>query len=307
MEKYIEFKNLTRLSEVSSDYSQIEDSYLFSHITPESGRLAELLDAEPMKLDGALLLLVFSGSPVEIEVNMERYSISPGTFMYTFPNSVFKLRGHVPDDVDMYVMFFDHKFMQSININLSSIAIPPMLQKPEPAIKLDDAESDLLRRYFELLHANTIDRTNMQINKSIASSLTSAMFYQLVQFFHKRLTGEIVEKTHGKEISGRRHDYVREFVRLVHRHYVHERSVSFYADKLFISPKYLSLLVKEATGRSAAKWIDDFVLMEAKNMLRFSGKNIQQVAYSLNFPTQSSFGKYFKHLTGMSPTEYQKS
>lgn len=94
---------------------------------------------------------------------------------------------------------------------------------------------------------------------------------------------------------------------LVQLHHTHERSIAFYADKLFISPKYLSHIIKEATGRSAAAWIDEFVILEAKNMLRFSNKNIQQVAYALNFNTQSSFGKYFKHITGMSPTEYQKS
>ena len=67
------------------------------------------------------------------------------------------------------------------------------------------------------------------------------------------------------------------------------------------------MLVKEATGRSATEWIDEFVIIEAKNLLRFSGKNIQQVAYALNFPNQSSFGKYFKRLTGISPMAYQKS
>ena len=105
----------------------------------------------------------------------------------------------------------------------------------------------------------------------------------------------------------RRSSYVQDFMRLVHMHFTRERSVNFYASQLFISPKYLSLLVKEATGRSAARWIDHFVITEAKNLLRFSGKNIQQVAYALNFSNQSSFGKYFKHLTGMSPTEFQKS
>ena len=85
------------------------------------------------------------------------------------------------------------------------------------------------------------------------------------------------------------------------------RSVAFYAGKLFISPKYLSLIIKESTGKSATDVIDSYVVLEAKNLLRFSGKNIQQVAYELNFPNQSSFGKYFKHLTGMSPSEYQRS
>lgn len=94
---------------------------------------------------------------------------------------------------------------------------------------------------------------------------------------------------------------------LVQQHHRRERSVTFYADRLYISPKYLSLVIKEATGRSAGQWIDDMVVLEAKNLLRFSGKNVQQVAYELNFPNQSAFGKYFKHLTGSSPTQYIKS
>ena len=68
----------------------------------------------------------------------------------------------------------------------------------------------------------------------------------------------------------------------------------------------MSLIIKEATGRTAAQWIDDYVIMAAKKLLRFSGKNIQQVAYELNFSNQSAFGKYFKRITGMSPTDFQR-
>ena len=95
------------------------------------------------------------------------------------------------------------------------------------------------------------------------------------------------------------------FLRLVRAHHKRERAIGFYAEKMFISPKYLSLIIKEATGRSAAEWIDQYVLQEAKNLLCYSGKNVQQVAYELNFTNQSSFGKYFKHLTGLSPTQFQ--
>ena len=129
------------------------------------------------------------------------------------------------------------------------------------------------------------------------------MLYQVIQFASKRLK----DQSEPKKPRSRRSGYVSDFIKLVHEHHTRERSVGFYAGKLFISPKYLSLLVKEATGRSAAEWIDEFVILEAKNLLRFSGKNVQQVSYELNFANQSSFGKYFKHLTGMSPTEYQRS
>lgn len=306
MEKLVEFANASKIKDFSTTYGQIDDSYIFCHVTKRSGALTELLGNNPLKINGTLILLMLEGTPVRVDINQESYQVGPRTFAVGLPGNVITIEQPLPDDVEMYVMFFDLKFTQNINLNLASVAVPPMLQRPSATQVLSTDECNLIRQYFELLHQNTIDGTNTQLNKMIAGSLIAGMFYQLVQFYHKRMAGQF-ENQVNPQVSGRRHDYVREFVRLVHLHYVRERSVAFYASKLFISPKYLSLLVKEATGRSAAKWIDDFVLMEAKNMLRFSGKNIQQVAYALNFPTQSSFGKYFKHLTGMSPTEYQKS
>lgn len=306
MEKVVEFSNATQVKDFSETYSQADDSYLFCHIVPGSPSLSKIISTNPMKMGGTLLMLMRKGTPFKYEINQEEYTVSPGCFVVTFPGSVSRVKDEIANDVEMYAMFFDSKFLQNLNINLSSISMPPVVERPQPFQQLTDAECGLLCRYFEMIHVNTAENSTMQITKTLVSSLVVTMFYQLVQFYHKRIAG-MLDSTVLSQHPGRRHDYVREFVRLVHLHYIRERAVSFYADKLFISPKYLSLLVKEATGKSAAKWIDDFVLMEAKNMLRYSGKNIQQVAYSLNFPTQSSFGKYFKHLTGMSPTEYQKS
>lgn len=139
-------------------------------------------------------------------------------------------------------------------------------------------------------------------SKAIARSVIAALTYQLMQIVSRKLPSADSSRQHSRRTA-----YVSDFVRLVHDHHRKERSVAFYADKLFISPKYLSLIIKEALGRSAAEIIDEYVILEAKNLLRFSGKNIQQVSYELNFPNQSSFGKYFKHLVGMSPSEYQRS
>lgn len=84
-----------------------------------------------------------------------------------------------------------------------------------------------------------------------------------------------------------------------------ERSVTFYAEQLCITPKYFSSLVKKLSGKSAAQWIDNYVILEAKNLLKYSDMSIQEIAYRLNFSTQSFFGKYFKHQTGLSPTQYR--
>ena len=85
-----------------------------------------------------------------------------------------------------------------------------------------------------------------------------------------------------------------------------ERNVAYYASRLCITPKYLSKLIKQATGRSAPDWIDAYVILEAKNLLRYSGKSIKEIVQDLNFPSQSVFYKYFKSHTGLTPSEYRK-
>ena len=84
-----------------------------------------------------------------------------------------------------------------------------------------------------------------------------------------------------------------------------QRSVGFYAEKMHITPKYMSSMMKQISGRSAAEWIDEYVILEAKNLLKYSGMSIQEITYFLNFSTQSFFGKYFKQHTGMSPSQYR--
>ena len=98
---------------------------------------------------------------------------------------------------------------------------------------------------------------------------------------------------------------IERFMELVYENYRTERLIGFYADKLCITPKYLSKLVKEHTGRSASDWIESHVILEARAMLQSSDMTIQQIATSLNFSNQSFFGKYFKRATGISPKQYR--
>lgn len=286
---------------------QVDDDLLVCRVGSGGTSPSALFGEAPFRLDGTFLMMVRGRQGFRFEVNFEEFEVSPDTLLMAFPGSVIRPVDTLPPDAEAQVIYFDTKFSRSVNISLTGVAIPSSISKPRPLMRLTSDECALLERYFRLIHDSTLaPEANVQVRRSIASSLISALFYQLILFYHNRIAGEI---TAGADIrvGTRRNEYVSEFVRLVHMHYVSERNVAFYADKLYISPKYLSLLVKQATGRTAANWIDEFVIMEAKNLLRFSGKNIQQVAYALNFPTQSSFGKYFKHLTGLSPSEYQKS
>jgi len=81
--------------------------------------------------------------------------------------------------------------------------------------------------------------------------------------------------------------------------------VEFYASKMGITPKYLSLILKKKSGRNASKLIDEAVVYEAKRLLKYSGLSIQEIATKLNFASQSFFGKYFKQRVGVSPSRYK--
>ena len=86
-----------------------------------------------------------------------------------------------------------------------------------------------------------------------------------------------------------------------------ERNVKYYADILCISPKYLSTVIHRVSGKYATEWIDNYVILESKALLRGCGMSVKEVCHKLNFPNQSFFAKYFKHHTGLTPREYKNS
>ena len=103
----------------------------------------------------------------------------------------------------------------------------------------------------------------------------------------------------------RNEEYFNQFMGVLARHYMQQRSVGFYAGQLNLTPKYLTTIIRKTSGRTAVQWIDDYVVLEAKNLLKYSTMSIQEISYYLNFPNQSFFGKYFKNHTGMTPTAYR--
>jgi AraC-like DNA-binding protein len=102
-------------------------------------------------------------------------------------------------------------------------------------------------------------------------------------------------------------DYFNRFMELLDKNFRSERSIGFYASKICLTPKYLSSIVKKMSGKAAGEWIDDFVIMEVKSLLKFSKMSIQEIADYMNFPNQSFFAQYFKKHTGVNPSFYRNS
>lgn len=99
---------------------------------------------------------------------------------------------------------------------------------------------------------------------------------------------------------------LRKFILLLDEHCKRERKLSFYADRLCVTSKYLTVLIKQASGRNARQWIVDFVIAESKRLLQKRSLNVLEVSDMMNFPNQSFFTKFFRQHTGQTPTEYKQ-
>ena len=140
--------------------------------------------------------------------------------------------------------------------------------------------------------------------RSLISSMVSIAAGQWIADIN-RLRDEKVVKLNSR--SEHKTLTFRQFIKLVSENYTQQRQVIFYADQLCMSPKYLSKLVKDVSGKSALEWIDSYVLLEAKHLLKYSDMPIKEIVFRLNFSNQTVFYKYFKAHTGMTPTDYRNS
>ncbi len=174
----------------------------------------------------------------------------------------------------------------------------------DPVININhtDLENQIL--FYRLLRSKLNCSSPDHYSGTIIGSICQALIFETLDLYMKRLA-----KTDNRQI--RRHTRAEElfyrFILLVEKNYKECRLLTEYARELCVSTKHLSALVKDVSGRTAGSWIDSYVIMEAKRLLRFSRMPIQEISEELHFANQSFFGKYFRNNTGMSPSEYRNS
>lgn len=289
---------------IAAGGAALKGDYIIRHFG--AGELSECLpDAEtPVRFEGLLMTFVRRGE-IRIAFEDREFTATDNSIFAIPPHITARIISRNTDETELTIAYLSRKFLQILNFSIAAFSGPVVLEHSSPVCRATPEDAEILDKYFSLLARTALRSIYPRLTRHCASNLCVAMLYHCIEMFMRQL--EVTIPSGAQTNQKTRNTHVREFIRLVHANFSRERSVSFYASALCVSPKYLSSMVKEATGRTAARWIDDYVVMEAKNLLRYSGKNVQQVAYTLNFPNQSAFGKYFKHLTGMSPTEFQKS
>lgn len=307
MERKIKLEDISPLAPFCDSFSHADEDYIFSHYITDASLPKP---KEMVKFDGVTITLLVKGS-MQIMINSVAETMSRNSIFITSPTDVVSTEA-LATPVETFTLFLSRNFLNNLNFDLN-VFTPYNRIRSNRVMPLTDDQTKLLCSYLMLLHrcatgnSYTCDNEQLRVvSRSIASNLVVALLYQLTYFHYENSAKEpSVEREEGN--SRRRSSYAFKFMRLLGENFSSERTVKFYADKLFITPKYLSIVVKKEMGISAAAVIDMYVINEAKNLLRFSALSIQQIAYRLNFPNQSAFGKYFKHLVGVSPSEFRAS
>ena len=235
-------------------------------------------------------------------VNLKEMSINKGSLLMTFPNNVLKIEAGYPTATVRGIML-SQDFMRMLQVDVKNSLPLFMRLAYNPLVNLTQEQQEDIERYFDLLE-NISNNSDLAHRDEIVRGLLMSMFYRISDTYEQR--PQVLDEKE-RSVRNRREEYFANFITLLSENFKHERTVGFYAEQMCVTPKYLSLLIKDFSGKSAAEWIDSYVITEAKTLLRYSTMSIQEVAYELNFSSQSFFGKYFKHLTGMSPSEYKLS
>lgn len=273
-------KNLVSIEDDFIMYSDINRSHVLEY---------------PIHAEKSYIIFCLEGS-AEIEINLKKRVVSKNEIVLISLNSIVF---HREMSDDFRVAFFSvSKNITEELLNYLRKYPPVFLLKPDfPSIMLTDEEMEEAMRFFQLMW-NVVEDVENDHRTEMLKHLLCALLIKIHGHASKYMNNTV-------PIS-RKEEMVRQFFLLVSEYLKESKDVSFYANKLCVSPKYLSSLVKQAIGKPAKECIDYCVVLESKLMLR-SSCTIQEISQELNFPNQSFFGKYFKKHTGVSPLHYRRS
>ena len=250
-----------------------------------------------VKVQAAVLLLVRRGS-VQVELDLKTYKLEAGTLFIVFPEQVLKAK-KASDDFDPICIACSKNMIEELIIRFDDNTRLILKCRENPLIQLEKNAFEQLNESFEFLKKKfeTMDGNSCKLQ--VLKNHLIGLLYECIGINNDPVATEVV-KSRGQVLFA-------QFIDLVVEHHREQHSVKFYADELGITPKYLSAVAEEQTGKNAKRWIDEHIALDAKVLLRSSSRDIQKVSSILNFPDVSFFGKFFKRLVGVSPKAYRKT
>lgn len=298
--KLIDIKELRRIIPKQEGIRLDDD---FMAIDVRDGKNLQFLNY-PFRANAYFAVFCQNGG-VDVEINLSRYRMDENTMLISMPGSILR----VVDPINslssqglFIIVAISKQLLSEISIDMTRLFDRHLDVISNPCFQLGRDEMDFLHKYLNLI--KDVMDSEISSRKEAVASLIASSFYVIGGLMEKRMV-KSVDSQPSSSAQLRMKMLFDNFMSLVGEYHTTERGMAFYASHLGLTPKYLSKLIKQYSGRPAPEWIDSFVILEAKNMLKYSGFTIKEIVYNLNFPNPSVFYKYFKSHTGMTPSEYR--
>ncbi|HEY4539468.1 MAG TPA: AraC family transcriptional regulator [Faecalibacter sp.] len=236
----------------------------------------------------------------DITVNLEEKRIIKDDIMVVLPSQIFEII-QFSDDFEVKAVFVDSEMIVEAGYHIKSQNLIEFLSPQYPKIiSLDRKTARDVKYNFTKIYTYIFKNNNVFSDELVIHHL-SILMYELGNFYH-----HMVHSTNGHK-PNRKEELAKQFILLVGTHFRESREVQFYADKLFVSRKHLTKVITEVLKKSPKTIISEAVILEAKVLLKNPNFTISEVANLLNFLDLPIFNKFFKKITGLSPTEYKNS
>jgi len=245
-----------------------------------------------------LLILWVEEGNCRLEINDDPYTLSASDFILMMPDSHIRF-DVMSDDLKVRLLACREDLPEEWDINLLPVYGYAFTGK-RTNYHLTCPQINHLNQSFDILKIRIGQRSHTFYKEIVRSALTAFLMDISYILELNKETG------HNLNILNRQEEIAYKFLRLINVHSKEVRDLSFYADKLFITPQYLSLVLKNTLGKTASDLIKRRVVVEAQKLLRTQGYTVQQVSDILQFADQSSFGKFFRRNRGISPSQYRK-
>lgn len=264
---------------------------------PGDRRIGAPVDALPTKIMASLTLLCTEGT-MEVVINQKLFHLERGCCLMCLPGFIAE-KVKMSEDCRMVIMAAAHHLYGKSPMKAPETIRKWLLQQGSPSMVTlpDSLCSDLVEHYLEFRRSLTV--VKQEYHPEILVGFTHTLAAFLASWLHdKGIREEAAPMPRKKEL-------IIKFLNDVHEFCGKERSISFYAERCCLSPKYFARIITETLGKKPGDVIKENVILEAKVMLISKSYSVQQVSDRLNFPNSSFFCKYFKSATGCSPRKYQ--
>lgn len=205
----------------------------------------------------------------------------------------------ISSDCKGFAVLISEHFVQEVLTGLRDLSMVFLFTRTHPVFALRASEMQGIRNFYHLLRQKVLEESR-RFRRDTVRLLLQAFIYDAGSIFWDTLQD-------AREYNTRGEDIFTQFIQLVQKNFRCERRVSWYALQMNISPKYLAETIRQVSHKTPNDWINYYVILEMRVLLKNTTKSIKEITELINFPNQSFFGKYFKEHVGMSPSDYRKA